>query len=244
MKVLVIAGLPRGGTSAAASVAKGLGIPMSLPGGTQPTGEDVAHRYPHGNVEDAAFRSLVWELTGTSGEYGSGAQGDECYRHFQRRWRDNLTQGEVYELQCWFDERFDHAQRIGSGIFGVKLPTASSIIKPLAHLIIRNECEMIPFFVRRSVLDAANSLCDKRGLRIEPSCPMAWAMAVQYYNAYHLAKAQSELAKMHVPAHAIEFDSLIADPVWAATTIARRCEVPFRSDAAEMVDRSLHLATA
>lgn len=240
MKCLIIAGLPRGGTSAAAAIAAGLGVPMHLPGDVEFPGLDVRHRYPHGNLEDRSFRELVWSLTGTAAEAASRCAGDECYRHFQRQWRDSLSQGESYELQCWIDKRFDHAQSEGSNVFGVKLPTASSILKPLAHALTRNEIEVVPFFINRSIKDAAESLCAKRGMKVEPSCPMSWALAVQHYNAYHLSKAQSEMARMNIPGYSLTWESVIGDPTHAATSIARRLDLPFRTEAVERVDLSLH----
>lgn len=242
MKCLIIAGLPRGGTSAAAAIADGLGIPMSLPGDTEQPGSDVAHRYPHGNFEDRTFRELVWSMTGVGGS--SRCSGDECYRHFQRQWRDSLSQGEDYELQCWLDARFDHAQAEGLDVFGVKLPTVSSIMKPLLHTLHRNEVYAIPFFISRSIKDAAESLCAKRGMKVEPACPMQWALAVQHYNSYHLAKAQDACAKMNVPGYSLSWENVIGDPTHAATSIARRCCIPFKADAVERVDRSLHLVGA
>lgn len=240
MKCLIICGLPRGGTSAAAAIADGLGVPMHLPGDCELPGNDVRHRYPAGNLEDRTFRSLVWSLTGTRSESLTRCDGDEPYRHFQRQWRDSLSQGESYELRCWIDTRRQHAEDEGLDVFGVKLPTASSVLKPLAHALLRSEVHVVPFFINRSIKDAAESLCAKRGMNVEPSCPMAWAMAVQYYNAYHLMKAQAEMARMNVPAYGLSWENVIGDPTHAATSIARRLDLPFRPESVARVDRSLH----
>jgi hypothetical protein len=233
MKILLITGLPRGGTSAAAAIAEALGVPMALPTTRAEAAPDLAHRYPRGTVEDTELRALVRKWCGVDQELSCSG--------FKRQWRDSLTSSEVNELVRWLCRRLDHAASLGVEHLGVKLPAMSSVLAPVAKTLRDfGNHEPIPFFIRRSFEDAVSSLAVKRGVIHEPLRPMIWAQAVQSYNQWHLAKAEDALARLGIPSYSLDFDRIIGDTAAAASTIARRLEIPFNPDAVAAVDRSLH----
>lgn len=234
----MIMGLPRGGTSAAAAIAQGLGVPMHLPGRVDPTPEDIRHRYPAGNLEDIDFRDLVWGMTGIDDLQG-------CYRQFTRRWRSDMTVAEKEALCYWFEDRAQHADLNRSSVVGVKLPGAVSVALPVCtYLRDVYNVEIVPLFISRSVSEAASSLSAKRGRANDPDCPVAWAQAVQAYNHYHSVKAKMALTAADICCYELFFHQVTQQPIEAASTIARRLNIPFRKEAVEAVDTSLHLAAA
>jgi hypothetical protein len=238
-RFLMITGLPRGGTSMAAALAERLGIPMHGPGARSESAEDVKHRYPVGNVEDTEFREFVWRAIecqpgcSTKLEYGYS----DSHRDFSKVWRTRFNAYEGNEFRNWLDRRF-----ADTDVCGVKLPSLCYVLPALIQEIRKTDIKPLVVFVLRPVMDAIQSLCEKRGTKNDPERPFHWAQAVQAYNEWHLQKAISYAERTSIPWLSLTFDDLVKDPHVSGEILAEYAGVQFQPESTKVIDASLHFA--
>lgn len=231
-KIVLITGLPRSGTSMAAAIVHGLGVPV-VPA-SQPKSTSLPERYPVGNMEDIAFRDLVWRMTDQDRCF---EQYDKARRHFARAERDRFTVQEQEMLEAWLRARYEDAD---SDFIGVKLPALMFILQPLVNFL--KELDVVPqlLFSHRDFADCVNSLARKRGDIYAPEAPHAWASAVQAYNHWHLIRAEQFAAQSELPWEDVDFRSVIDVPENVAYRIAAFLGREFKEEALASIDLSLH----
>lgn len=235
MNVFFICGLPRGGTSVVARIVDELGIPMLPAGQESSISTDLAHRYPHGTMEDDLFKGIVWGLS--DAKPNPNEAGDHHGRHFLRTYRTYFNSAEKREVVSWLLGR----QRSFRGI-GVKLPGMMFVLDPLLRLI--QDCSLSPrvIFVRRDLDAASKSLADKRGPTYSKDHPLEWAEAVQSMNHWALCMAKTATERLMVPYLDVSFEGLLSRTEDGVRDIADFCEVPFRAEVTKVVNNSLHKA--
>lgn len=237
-RLLIITGLPRSGTSAAASIALGLNIPMALPGNLSKAAADLTEHYPHGTVEDTAFRDIVNSLTDIP--VPSGYTSDEhakALRLMRKVYRSSLRHHERVWVHKWLQSR-----KCEERVIGVKLPAVSFIIEPLIEITRQHNIEPKVLFVHRNLEDASHSLYEKRGHVADPRNGETWAHAVQSFNLWNQHKAMHACVTNHVAHTTFSFQQLTRMTDVCTQLLAEFAEVPFNPEAANMVDRSLHVA--
>ncbi len=232
-KILLVTGLPRGGTSMAAAVSHEMGIPMFLPGEDVSAAPDVAHRYPYGNCEDRLFRRLVWEAIDDEPRV-DGVSG--WSRRIQRAL---FTPQELDAFTKWLDARFAAAE--GEWI-GVKLPALAFVMRPLVDFLRWQGVQPRVLVVERPLEQAVSSLAAKRGQDHCPEAPWEWAHAVQSHNRWMLTRACHDASQMDVPLRAVMWRVLAEHPKAAVDTIADFCGVDCLAKAVKVIDTALHAA--
>jgi hypothetical protein len=232
-KILLVTGLPRGGTSMAAVVAHELGISMFLPGEDVSAAPDVAHRYPYGNCEDRLFRRLVWEAIDCE-PFENGVSG--WSRRIQRAL---FRPDELDAFTAWLDARLAAAD--GEWI-GVKLPALVFVMRPLVNFLRWRGVEPRVLVVERSMEKAVSSMAAKRGQDHCPEAPWEWAHAVQSHNRWMLTRAIHDASSLDVPVRSIQWTILAEKPGMAVAEIADFCGVDRLAKAAKVIDTALHAA--
>lgn len=231
MNCLIVLGMPRSGTTIAALLAQGLGIPM-VPAAQRAIPRD---RYPHGPWEDHELVEAIRRFTEMQHRDGGAAPPGQRFACHCRR--DHLNADERLWVGEWVSRR---AAEAVNGWWGFKVPAAASIMRPLLDCL--KNWAMHPHVVltQRSFDACVQSSKSKLGHVREPAHPSEWAAAVQAFNRLSFVRARDDIWHACVPQITLDWESLTQNPAWCAAYISRLTDLPLCKSALDLIDQSLH----